>query len=297
MTVSDVWDLLAQNQVVVLVALAGLVVALLWAGDIIRPDSLARSGVRDVSGYPSALWLFAGVIVFITLMLSHQFVSEQEWFLNPPQGQANTVLREPALIALGAYFLSGVVAIGMVVVFARAAGNAGLMPAAGDLPIGIGCLLLALPLIKLTGDLLALMHQEISGAAPPTIAHPTLDLILGAPSDPWRWGIIAAAVIGAPFVEEIIYRVFLQSAVLRWTGQPLWSVLVAAGVFAGAHALGEEGLAYYAVGPIFVLGVAMGVAYERTRRVGVPIVMHMGFNALNVAWAMYEGQPAGAPAA
>ena len=44
--------------------------------------------------------------------------------------------------------------------------------------------------------------------------------------------------------------------------------------------------------PLFALGAGMGLAYERTRRLGVPIVMHMGFNAANIALAM-QSQSAG----
>jgi membrane protease YdiL (CAAX protease family) len=39
---------------------------------------------------------------------------------------------------------------------------------------------------------------------------------------------------------------------------------------------------------LFVLGLGLGLAYERTRRLGVPIAMHMLFNAINV-FAVTQG--------
>jgi len=288
MTLSDLWALAREYQIPLMLGATALVVGILWAGDVIKPGSLGRAGGRNVSAYPSALWLFAGLIVFTTLALSRSFVEAQAWLMTPTGVEADTPLRGEAVAMLGTYLISGIVGVGMVVLFSRSAGGAGLTPGWGDLPIGLGCLALALPLVKVVGDLLVLMHQQIAGAAPPEVAHPTLDLILGAPTDPWRWGLIAAAVLGAPLVEEIIYRVFLQSAILRWTGAPVAAVLLSAGAFTAVHAIGDQGIPYYALGPIFVLGVAMGVAYERTGRLGVPIVMHVGFNALNVAWALLQ---------
>jgi membrane protease YdiL (CAAX protease family) len=35
-----------------------------------------------------------------------------------------------------------------------------------------------------------------------------------------------------------------------------------------------------------MLGLAMGIAFERTKRLGVPIIMHICFNGLNVALAL-----------
>ncbi len=43
----------------------------------------------------------------------------------------------------------------------------------------------------------------------------------------------------------------------------------------------------HAVAPLFALSVALGASYERTGRLGVPIVMHGAFNALNLAIALF----------
>ena len=49
---------------------------------------------------------------------------------------------------------------------------------------------------------------------------------------------------------------------------------------------------WHALLPIFGLGLACGVAYERTKRVGVPITMHICFNGLNVMLALMIGADA-----
>ena len=283
MTLSDVGEAALQWRLPLLLGLTLLTVALLWAVNVIQPGALKKAGLRDVSPYPWLMWLFAALIVFVTLASAQQFVAQQTWLT----GGDPATLRGLGATAIGVYVLTLVVAVGMLTLFARSASGAGLKAYSSDLPLGIGCLLLALPAIFLSSELMVLMHERITGDEITAVAHPMLRKITEHPDSPWVWALGAAAVVGAPIVEEIIYRAFLQSAVLRWTGMPWWSILVTAAVFTGVHAVGEEPVEYYALAPIFVLGIAMGLAYEKTRHIGVPIVMHMGFNALNIGIALY----------
>src|SRR6185369_4082201 len=98
------------------------------------------------------------------------------------------------------------------------------------------------------------------------------------------WVLVGTAVLGAPFVEELMFRVFLQSALLRLLGRTWPSILVTSALFALVHlGGGVRPSEAYALAPLFILSVAMGVVYERTRSALAPITMHMAFNALNVA--------------
>jgi membrane protease YdiL (CAAX protease family) len=66
----------------------------------------------------------------------------------------------------------------------------------------------------------------------------------------------------------------------------MWiSILGTSTLFTLVHRMGQPPVPWHALVPIFVLSVSMGVAYERTKRIGVPIAMHVCFNALNVALA------------
>jgi membrane protease YdiL (CAAX protease family) len=49
---------------------------------------------------------------------------------------------------------------------------------------------------------------------------------------------------------------------------------------------------WYAVAVVTVLSICMGVAFERTRDLSTPIVMHILFNAGNVAMALLVSVPA-----
>ena len=48
----------------------------------------------------------------------------------------------------------------------------------------------------------------------------------------------------------------------------------------------------HAIATLFVLGLAIGVAYERFKGLGVPIAMHAGFNAINIALVLWVVAPA-----
>ncbi|GIK19788.1 MAG: CPBP family intramembrane metalloprotease [Leptolyngbya sp. PLA2] len=280
---------MADWRVGLLAAASALVLVMLWAGDAIRPGSLQRSGERDLKPFPWPIWLFPGLLTFAALALTASAASAWPWLVGPESG----ALRYHAAVQGATYLIGGIVALGLVYMMAHAAPNAGLRPLWSDLPIGMGLYVLALPLVLLSGELAVRMHASIGGALPADgVAHPTLALMLqGAQGggSAWVWALIAAAVVGAPLVEEMIYRVFLQSSISRATGLPWVGILAAAVVFAVAHAVGpaEQRVPWYAAVPIGVLGLACGLAYERTKRLLVPITMHACFNAMNVAMAMW----------
>ena len=56
----------------------------------------------------------------------------------------------------------------------------------------------------------------------------------------WSWVLIGAVVIGAPVVEEIVFRAFLQSGLLRSTKSPVWAILITSVVFAALHLTPES---------------------------------------------------------
>ncbi|MCY7299115.1 MAG: CPBP family intramembrane metalloprotease [Ilumatobacteraceae bacterium] len=84
--------------------------------------------------------------------------------------------------------------------------------------------------------------------------------------------LILVVVVGAPLVEELIYRGLLQGAFTRrlndWVG-----VVVVAAWFAIVHFQPIE------IPGLFVVGLVLGVCVVRTRRLGLAVVTHLAFNA------------------
>lgn len=251
---------------------APLVLILLWTANIIRPGSLSQSR-RSVKEHPAWVWLAAAALIWVSLAVGAsvavEFLGGIEKVKDSPRGTS--------LMSAAAYAF----ALGVCILLVRL-----LRPSGGftfrlkDLPLGLLCLLAVYPLLDLTSRVATLVETWRTGSAPSALAHETLQQLSRGPLDGWAWLTIGLAVIAAPVVEEVTYRGCLQGGLLRLTGRPWPSILIAALIFAATHAAVASP---HALPALFVLGVGLGVAVERTGSLGVSIVAHGLFNALNIA--------------
>lgn len=287
MRLSDIGQTLSDWRLLLLIAGSVLVIILLWGGDAIRPGSLNRSGLRNVNPLPPPVWIMAGLIIWLAPQLAYAPLAEMGWIT----GGGGDDLRATAAPQGLAYLAGMAVAFGLMQMAQRAAPQSGLKLDWIDLPVGLGLLLLVSPIILLSGDLAVLVHTSLSSEGVDSIAHPTLTKIASDPSDPWAWVLIASAVIGAPVVEEVVFRGFLQSGMFRITRHAWGGVISTAIIFGVLHAwpAGEGSLPWYAAVQVGVLGLCCGAAFERTKHIGVPIAMHAAFNAANIAVALWQG--------
>ncbi|GMU37939.1 MAG: CPBP family intramembrane metalloprotease [Phycisphaerae bacterium] len=79
------------------------------------------------------------------------------------------------------------------------------------------------------------------------------------------------AVIVAPLCEEAFFRGIVQPALANWTSRGV-AIAASAVIFGAAHPQ------LHAIPPLIVLGVVLGVLYERTRSVLIPAAVHALFN-------------------
>ena len=151
---------------------------------------------------------------------------------------------------------------------------------------GLGLLLAcaALPITAAASSLTLWIAALVGQSPPDAIAHDTLDAILDPGAGVWRWVLIAGAVIVTPIVEESLFRGLLQSALVAVLPWRWGAVLLATALFTLAHTTG--GVEWHSLPAIAVLGLSMGIAYERTGKLAVPIAMHLAFNGANVLLAM-----------
>jgi hypothetical protein len=84
--------------------------------------------------------------------------------------------------------------------------------------------------------------------------------------------LVLVVAVGAPLVEELVYRGLLQGAFTRRLDDVLGVVLVAA-IFAIVHFQPVE------TPGLFVVGLVLGTCALRTRRLGMGVLAHMAFNA------------------
>jgi membrane protease YdiL (CAAX protease family) len=222
----------------------------------------------------------------------------------------------PGAPALSAF---QVVAIGVTVpavaFVVLMAGNALVRPRVGQrlgfelrrapraLVAGVAGLLLALPIVYGAMRLSEVVYRWAGYTHPPE--HDLLRLMDEAGDPLVKYLAIVAAVVVAPLWEELLFRGHVQTLIreglirmgerlLRLDADDLesgapaadadaerrarplesWAAVVLASLlFAGVHQP-------WTWPAIFVLSICLGLAYERTGTVWVPIVMHAGFNAL-----------------
>jgi len=84
--------------------------------------------------------------------------------------------------------------------------------------------------------------------------------------------LVVVVVIGAPIVEELVYRGLLQQSMARSFGS-IAAVFLCSAFFTVVHLVPIE------FPGLFTFALILGFAFHRTKRVGFTIVTHMSFNA------------------
>jgi membrane protease YdiL (CAAX protease family) len=96
------------------------------------------------------------------------------------------------------------------------------------------------------------------------------------------WWALPLALLAAPIFEEFIFRGLIFGGLRRSFG--VWpAALASAGLFAVVHPA-------ISVAPVFVLGVATAMMYERTRGLLAPMICHAAYNAcaLGAVWWLFQ---------
>lgn len=129
---------------------------------------------------------------------------------------------------------------------------------------------------------------EWLGQETPVLGHPMLKALVASDSPVGSVMLIASAVLVAPILEEVIFRGLIQSVMAEVLGEGnRWGiVLVASGVFAMIHADFVNWDNWQTLPGLFVLGLVLGWLYERSGSLWPGILVHIGFNILNIAVAL-----------
>lgn len=265
--------------------LAAAVLVVLWRTDAIRPSSLAKGQPRSIELHPAIVWLGCAVGLWLVCGAAALAANEsaQAWI-----GSEESLRRMGIVLGL-TYALCVPLALGLLWWLHGDQPASDLCPAprtwlraAGWAVVGLLAFAPIWAVVNLASTLVA---TWVLGQPPDVIAHSTLVEILEPSREgrPWVPVVLAAVIIGAPVVEECLYRGLVQTGLARATGSRWAAVLIASVLFTAAHA---GAVPAYGLPVLYALSVAMGVLYERTGNLLAPITMHVLFNAANVAMAM-----------
>lgn len=101
-----------------------------------------------------------------------------------------------------------------------------------------------------------------------TRARDMVDAAHGA----WFIVLFFIIVVGAPLVEELVYRGFIQGGLQARLGST-WALLITAAWFTVVHMEPIESPG------LFAFAIVLGLCYRRTQRLGLTMVTHLAFNA------------------
>lgn len=94
---------------------------------------------------------------------------------------------------------------------------------------------------------------------------------------PWLVVLGLVVVLGAPLIEELVYRGFLQAGLQSRFNDAAAVVLVAAW-FAAVHGRVAE------LPGLFTFALVLGVVFHLTKRLGMSVIAHLAFNATGLAF-------------
>lgn len=97
-------------------------------------------------------------------------------------------------------------------------------------------------------------------------------------------------VLLGPIVEEVFFRGFLQNVFKTFWGKLAyakhWIVFLVAAIFSLAHITSFSSAGLLPLWGLFILGVALGYSVQITKRLGLAIFIHIGFNLLAFIFAI-----------
>lgn len=227
-------------------------------GDRRGARAVARAAL--VAAGLTVLGLLAGTVLGLVPVLA-EFLLTGETAFAPPTLLASTVLTMAGYAAVGLWFVRR---YGVAIPVRRLTRR--------DVGWIAGGTLIALAGVTLSLVTLAALGIE---AAPNAIGG------FGEETPVVFLALAALSVVAIGPAEELLFRGAVQGR-LRATVGPVGAVLGAGALFASIHAfavVGTLGATLTTVAIIFVFSMVLGVAYERTRNIVVPALLHGCYNA------------------
>lgn len=237
---------------------------------------------REPIAVGAGFWAAGAVLIYLVMPIGAQIALAASGDLQAVM-DGEPSLRSMAITLLGSATAGILAAAGLLSVLRRRFPDLGFRLRATDLPWGFAILFVALPTIMLTTSVSGIVAQMITGDTPDQLAHETLRLMAEHRGGGWWWLTILGVIVLAPIAEELLYRGFAQSALVAMTGSRWTAIIVTSLIFTSVHISAAD---WRALPGLFVLSMALGIAFERKGRIGIPIVMHALFNAFNVLIAM-----------
>lgn len=305
----------AEKVTFILLAMAPLIVLYAWVHDWIQPGTFRdrEAGLKRVGSFSASVWavLTLAGLVIPGLIQALILVSMP----GTPTGTSGTIQQFHAVTL--AQLVGFAVVVPMIVVVcgqlstgtwaprlrelipspAHASVEPNSKPgflkfSEHELLVGLGLSVLVTCVVMLVGKVSTSLYAFFTQKVPTALAHDTLSSLFSSTSSHPSWvmpAVIACVVIGAPVSEELVYRGFLHSGVLKAVRSRWLAIFISSSLFTAVHIPVAQ---YYALPMIFTLGVALGVVIEKRGNLWACVGVHAGFNAMQLFLAAMITAPA-----
>lgn len=110
--------------------------------------------------------------------------------------------------------------------------------------------------------------------------HTAILTLLSRETPTWLMVVtVASAAVLAPALEELFFRGLAQPMLIRWTGKPWLSIVLAGVTFGFFHYP-----LVHTIPALALFGVFLGFLYARTRSLTLTILLHVAFNGKTLLW-------------
>jgi len=141
------------------------------------------------------------------------------------------------------------------------------------------------PLALAISSVAHVLFSSIGWEDPNEMGHETLTLIQSAEFSTYLVVVVLAATIGAGVIEEIVFRGLLFPSMPEIDGgSSVWGAIFVTSVIFSAMHIGS--VPPSALLGLFVLSVGLCLARVKSGGVFAPIVIHILFNAFNIAFVL-----------
>lgn len=273
-----------------IIACGALALAAVWRGGCLSPRSLDGVPRREAGlDIPD---LFVGLFIYLAGNFLLRSVLQGLGLMSPPGSEAAPALtvNQKVAIALISQGLTQLPVVLYLLLRTSGRGNGwrelGVRPRrpAPEVLAGLLGVVVAVPIVLALADLIVLVSTSLGAQEPERLGHDLLRALQTSESALATVGLVVSAGVIAPLLEEGIFRGLVQTVLLEIFGRRhrAAAIALAALLFSIIHL----GLPWQVLPGLFVLGVILGWLYERTGSLLPGVVVHMGFNAVNMALVM-----------
>jgi len=261
-----------------LIVISGLAVFGYW----LLKTSLGRNALGQSKPRRNSMGLFLPLVVMLGCMVGLVAVllitesifedlteDKQTLLQNVVQGMCSIVFSAGILVLTRHYFARGFKGLGL-----------NFKNIGKDFACAVGVLLAAWPIVIAVIIITTKIARLIYGADYQMQSHEELELIRKFSQPSVRTAILINGAIVTPLFEEILFRGLFQTVLRSYVIRPWPAIFISSGIFAIAHANGTHWPA------LFVLGIAMGYAYEKSGSLLRPMIIHSLFNGITILAVM-----------